>query len=753
MAYGSGTKVDANDHDGHAPVWAALCCSAVVSAQFIAGKATRDAIFLAHFDVAALPVMIAATAGFSVLLVTVNSRMLRRVAPATLVPLAAVTTGVVLLACWASVRVVPRIVAPVIYLQVSGVGPMLGSAFWLIASERFDPRTAKQRFGQIAAAGTLGGLVGGVVAERVAALAGIYAMLPVLATLSFAAAWQLRQLSGRITVQVGRDVQAEPDLAAETSRTGLRLVTQTPYLRDLALLMLLGTTAAALIDFLLKADAVSTYGRGDGLLRFFAVYYAAASLATFAMQTAFSRTALQKFGLSFTTASPALALITGACGSIFASGLPGLALTRGAESVFRGSLFRAGYELLYTPLPVAEKRSVKSIIDVAFDRCGDALGGGFIRFVLLVAPQSSRLTLLLTAIGCSATSALIATRVGRGYIKTLERNLLDRSEQLNLSDVAGLAAGRTGFDTLTVPAVGTHDVATGHVAYASSHVGAEGGADLPADVQQIVALRSRDPERVRRVLQAHPPLPGVLIKDIVALLGWDAVSSAAIAALNRIAEEHVGELTDALLKAGTEPVMRRRLARVFSACNTQRAVDGLLFALDDARFEVRFQCARSLTTILARNPGLRVDRDRVLRLVMREATVSQSIWESRRNEALQDDSEQPFQIDALLKDRASRSLAHVFALLTLILPAEPLQVAFRGLHTTDRALRGTALEYLDGILPPPIRETLWPYLDMQSSHERKPARDRATVLSELMRAHPSIVVNLKETTTSKFGGG
>ena len=54
-------------------------------------------------------------------------------------------------------------------------------------------------------------------------------------------------------------------------------------------------------------------------------------------------------------------------------------MARGGESVFRSSLFRAGYELFYTPIPAAEKRAAKSIIDVAFDRLGDAVGGGLVR--------------------------------------------------------------------------------------------------------------------------------------------------------------------------------------------------------------------------------------------------------------------------------------------------------------------------------------------------------------------------------------
>ena len=48
-------------------------------------------------------------------------------------------------------RFAPDVAAVVVYLQISGVGPMLGSGFWLIATERFDPHTAKRRFGQIAA--------------------------------------------------------------------------------------------------------------------------------------------------------------------------------------------------------------------------------------------------------------------------------------------------------------------------------------------------------------------------------------------------------------------------------------------------------------------------------------------------------------------------------------------------------------------------------------------------------------------------
>jgi uncharacterized membrane protein len=52
----------------------AMICSAAVSAQFIAGKATRDALYLANLDVTTLPAIVIGTAVVSILLVIASSR-------------------------------------------------------------------------------------------------------------------------------------------------------------------------------------------------------------------------------------------------------------------------------------------------------------------------------------------------------------------------------------------------------------------------------------------------------------------------------------------------------------------------------------------------------------------------------------------------------------------------------------------------------------------------------------------------------
>ncbi len=108
-----------------------------------------------------------------------------------------------------------------------------------------------------------------------------------------------------------------------------------------------------------------------------------------------------------------------------------------------------------------------------------------------------------------------------------------------------------------------------------------------------------------------------------------------------------------------------------------------------------------------------------------------------------EEPEEPSFVDEFVKDRTSQGLAHVFTLLSLVQPAEPLQIAYRGLLTGDENLRGTALEYLEGTLPPAIRARLWPFLEDRRAPNRA-ARPRDEILRDLLRSHPSIQLKLEE---------
>ena len=66
----------------------------------------------------------------------------------------------------------PGLASVLIYLHMAGLGVILLSSFWSMLNEEFDPREAKRRFGQIAAGGTIGGVLGGLGAERTVAWFG-----------------------------------------------------------------------------------------------------------------------------------------------------------------------------------------------------------------------------------------------------------------------------------------------------------------------------------------------------------------------------------------------------------------------------------------------------------------------------------------------------------------------------------------------------------------------------------------------------
>ena len=285
-----------------------MACAAVVTAQFTAGKATRDALYLANLDVTALPSIVAAAAVVSVGVAVASARHLRRWSPATVLPLILVVSAVLLIAGWALMPAAPRVTAALLYLQISSSGPVFGSQLWLIVSERFDPRSAKRRFGQIASAGTLGGLMGGIIAERVGDTFGLAAMLPTLAALDIACALAVRRLGRTPTIDDAACRTTTGDRSDRFTRSGFRVISAAPYLRNLAMLVVLGTLGAALVDYVFKAEAVAALGHGQALLRFFGIYYAVTCLITFTLQTSSSRFVLQKLGVTAAASAPSLAL-------------------------------------------------------------------------------------------------------------------------------------------------------------------------------------------------------------------------------------------------------------------------------------------------------------------------------------------------------------------------------------------------------------------------------------------------------------
>lgn len=253
-----------------------------------------------------------------------------------------------------------------------------------------------------------------------------------------------------------------------------------------------------------------------------------------------------------------------------------------------------------------------------------------------------------------------------------------------------------------------------------------------------VSLSATEPEGVRVALtSAH--LSPTQIEQVIALLPWDEMAPDAVQALRRLPPEDTGRLLDHLLDPDEDFAVRRRLIPVLAERQSQTVFDGLLQALGDARFEVRYRAGQGLSRIAAQGKGIQVNREQVMTTIMREVEVERGAWESRQ---LIDQADEWSPLEAeVLRDRATRSLEHVFTLLSLIFPRDTVLIAFHGLHTKDPYLRGTALEYLEAVLPERLRQRLWPFLEAEERIGTN-RRNADQAVQQLLASRESILLAL-----------
>ena len=705
----------------------ATIASAAMIAQQVAGKATRDALYLSHFSATTLPPVMGVSAVVSLFAALWLSRMLVRHSPSRVVPLGFAAGSAVLWIIWGLSFAAPEAAAVALYFDTAIFGVAMISAFWSLINETFDPHESRRAMTVITSGGTLGGLVGGLAAWRLSSMITVPTMLPVLATANLACGWGTWRLGGP---------KAKGDRRAVPEREPvfpLRVLREAPHLRNLAAIVALAAASSGLLDYIFSAEAAKSFSAGPALLSFFAVFWVAVGALSFGLQVAFGRFAMGKLGPALNVALlPAIVLLGGTLG-LAVPGLASSAILRGAEATHRNSLFRAAYEMLYTPLREDKKRAVKTVIDLGFDRLGTMAAAGLAWAVVWFATSHAEATLLAAAMACAVVSLARSRPLHLGYVSVLEESLSRGLEDGASFVPVAPASGPEGTPLTRDKVADRLDVV------------------LPpqppsAEKQAVMALRARDEgsardvadlcspdeERARRALSADKPLSRTAVAFAILRLADKSLRDDAMGALRRTAPLIAGQLADALCDPGVDFDIRRRVARLLSASPTQPVADALLRGATDDRFEVRYQCGRALLKITQANPHIVIPSERIIAIVKSEVSLDRSVWQSQPPPEFDDEGDEPALIDRLLRDRLDRSLEHVFSLLALHLDRKSLVIAFKALHHGDDRLRGTALEYLETVLPDEIRDAVWPYLGEE--RPMRPARGASEILADLERA-------------------
>jgi len=635
---------------GHEPQHRVLLGAGVVGllvAQQVVGRATRDALFLSSYPASALPQVMVAASLLSVVVALAAGRLFARHGPRRALQALVALHAALLLANYLATAWSPRVAAVLVYLQVAASGGTLVSGFWSIVNERFDPWTAKRVVGRLGLGASTGAVAGGGLGLALAGVTALPVMLILMAGMNVAVLALIGAFAGG---GAGPQARLRPDAAS-----AFPVLRAIAYLRLLAAVVTLGAATEAVLDFVFKMRAAAALGSPGQLLAFFAAYHAAIGMAGLLLQPLATRAALETLGVAGTLALRpgvvALASLAGVVDSRLWSALA----SRGGHDVLGNSLFRSAYELLFLPLPEPEKRVAKPLVDVGFDKLGAVAGGAV--SMLAVAGFAAPDRLLFGVSVVLSLAALGLTRsLQQGYVAALGESLRAGRVRLEPDEVVDPVTRLTLAGLSLVPADATR-----------TRPGQPSGDAL---LRRIGDLRSGDVSRQRRALAEASPDPA-LVPHMLPLLARGETFRDAVRALRFVAPRATGQLLDAMLDAGVDPVVRRRVPRVLKTCPTPRAADGLRAALRDADPELRTEAARALAALAAADASLRLPAAEALDAVRRELEAA----------------------------GGGGSLDRVLALLALVLEREALRTAAGSLRSREPGLRGTALEYLDNVLP------------------------------------------------------
>jgi ATP:ADP antiporter, AAA family len=689
--------------------------AALVLAQQVGSKVLRDALFLSQASAAQLPRAFLIAAVLSAPLVLGAAWLSTRIGPRRVAAACLGLNALLFALEYALLPRAPRATAWLVYLHVVALGGTTLSSFFANVSEYYDPHSARQASVRVTAGAALGGALGGLGVSVVAERLGYAALLPCLAALN---------LIGAVVLSIGR-FWPQLHTTREAAQPGLAWSSlgRSRYVRSIAYLPLLTSFSAILLDFDFKRQAAQSLGSGVELLPLLTAFHTATSLVTTLVQLTLARVALERLGLAGTLATLPLGLLLGGALGPLMPRLWSATGLRALSNVLESSLFRSAYEPLYTPLTQRTRRSLKTLIDVAANRVGEALGSLALLGIAAAWPGAGGLPVRSLALAGAGASLLLSLHMHSRYVAELASSLRkgcvrlkpddarDSTTRLTLSQThiemerAQLLAEITAQRAALPPtaAASPRDVHAGanqplraeaaaapggrwSLAQAGStadeRVG-QAGVQLKAALEDLLSAESA---RVT-ALFATGPLDVRLASFAIPLLEHKALVGPVTAALSGIAARIPGQLADALHDTTLAPAVRRRLPRILQASGQPLAAQALAGALSAPERILRYRAAGALVALSAARPALAPE----------PATVFERVHSELRE----------------VSDQLS--MQHIFVLLSLALEREPLWLAYDALGSGDARQRGTALEYLHSTLPEPLRSELVTWAETRPS--------------------------------------
>jgi ATP:ADP antiporter, AAA family len=328
-----------------------------------------------------------------------------------------------------------RAIAAAFYIWVSTFNMLIISVFWTFMADMFSRTQAKRLFGFIAAGGTLGGIVGPIVATALVTRVGNENLMLISAA-GFAVTAVLVVLLAREKQNLleasteGQATRLDHRLKVGNPFDGFVLLMRSPYLLLVALFLLLMTWISTIVYIQLGDLITHAFASSEARTQVYAAIDLAVNSLAVLVQLFGTGRIIARFGVKLGLLLNPVIMVVAFLAIAFSPVLMVLAAIQVSRRVAEYAIAKPTREMLFTVVDQESKYKAKNVIDTVVYRFGD-LSAAWISSVILPLGVSG-----LAVFGALVSAAWfpIAVVLGRRYDGLRSGEFITRAERAPVSN-------------------------------------------------------------------------------------------------------------------------------------------------------------------------------------------------------------------------------------------------------------------------------------------------------------------------------
>lgn len=397
---------------------------------FMAGHAmletARDALFLANWPASQLPWVYLGIAVFALALSRLDPAVMTRLTVRGELSGWLVLASLVTLVIWVGTLSQRAPTAYPLYIWTGVIATLVVVRFWTLVAGMFTVTQAKRLFAVIGSGSIAGAITGSGAARVMAEVAA-----PRHLVLGAASVFALTSLAPRLMGTVAPTPVSHLPPERWHLRDVAAAIRVRPYLRAVAVLVLLSTITFTFVDFVFKSRVGRLVPAAE-MGTFFSSFYLVLNTVSLAVQLVAVGWLLRRVSVhAVHTIAPSL-LLVGSVGTALSGALPAVLLLKGVDGALRHSLSRTTVELLFVPVRVDLRSRVKVVIDTIGQRGGQALASLAI-LVAVALPGGGEIVVTGLAALAAATWLGLSMQLRQPYVETFRETLRDEVAEANIA--------------------------------------------------------------------------------------------------------------------------------------------------------------------------------------------------------------------------------------------------------------------------------------------------------------------------------